>query len=92
MSKESTLHNLATKLNRLVLEEVSSITNRESKYKNAFEELCIIIVCEMEDAKLLMDNYKQEGFTSNSIEAEGAYRAWLTCFNRSVEIKGWFKE
>lgn len=37
------------------------------------------------EAKILLDNYTEEGFTFNKIEAEGYLRGCITCLNSIKE-------
>lgn len=57
-------------------EEVSNL-----EWKNRFRDLVELIESFHADAKEVYDNYSEERLTVNSIEAEGALRAYTTLIN-----------
>ena len=59
-------------------------------YKELYECLVYELQRAKEDAQSLYDNYKEEGLTFNSIEAEGYLRGALYCFNSVKHVEDMF--
>lgn len=90
--KEVNINQIAEDIKTMINVRVNMLFNSEQTYKEAFEDLCYEIEYATDSAKELMDNYKEEGLTYGSIEAEGAYREIKTLFNRMEQFKERFKE
>ena len=69
---------LAESLDRLIQIEVIRRTSDESTYAEKFDTLVYDLEQLINDSMALLDDYKSQGLTFNSIEAEGYHRAMLT--------------
>lgn len=67
---------IAEKLQQIIDCEVrrQTVTDHEEKLNDLKYDLTTYI----ENAKVLVEDYKSQGLTFNTIEAEGYLRAWLT--------------
>ena len=74
---EDTSH-LIESLNRLVQTEVVRRTSSNSTYEEKYDMLVFDLTRLIEDAQLLVEDYRSQELTFNTIEAEGYRRAMLT--------------
>jgi hypothetical protein len=69
---------LIEQLHHLINNEARRITSDEESNHDRFEMMVFDLRRLVGDAKLLVDDYKSQGLTFNTIEAEGFLRAMLT--------------
>ena len=72
------LKKLTRDLNNIINGEVRNRSDVETPYKEKFDNLVYDISRLFEESVLLMEDYKFQGLTFNTIEAEGYHRAMLT--------------
>ena len=78
---------LAKYLDDLIRMEVIQRTSDESTYAEKFDNLVYELERLIDDSVALLNDYKSQGLTFNTIEAEGYHRAMLTVKELINDIK-----